>query len=114
MYSNAQLEIAASRCAVKLREAGLKVSATVWDTPRAMDLALHPTAPGALVVRCVARVTDSDYRALRAMLSEGDFDRAVLVYCDAEQPDVSDEIESWPIADIEKLAASLSRGDASS
>jgi hypothetical protein len=60
-----------------------------------------------IIVRLVLRPTPSDHIALKTMLAEGDFDRAVLVYCDEDEFVLSDDLESWPISRIDELAAVL-------
>lgn len=104
---------AATHCERALTSVGLRAVARIREASF-FDLAFRGLLHQSIVVRCTPMVEASDYSALQSMLAERDFDRAVLVYCDAEQPDLSDEIESWPIGDIEKLAASLSHGGASS
>lgn len=114
MYLSARIDLAAADCVSILAEAGFSVLAKVWDTPRALDLAAYPADGNSLIVRCVAQAESSDYVALKTMIAEGDFDRAVLVYCDPSQPHLSDEIESWAIGDVDRLAALLAGEGASS
>ncbi len=87
-----------------LENAGSRVIAVVQDSPRAVDIAV-----GLAVVRVVETVDPSDHIALKTILRQGDFDRAILIYCDDDQPDLPDDIESWSIRDVETLAASLAR-----
>ncbi len=92
---------------VSLASAGLRPIARVLDSRHVLDFAFPARHEKFIVLRLVTRAEPSDYRALKTMLTEGDFDRAVLVYCDPEQPFLSEEIESWAIGDVDKLAASL-------
>jgi|SRR5690606_13710182 len=95
-------------CEEHFRTHGLNIFARVRDSDRAMDLALSSTAGDVLtVVRCVVRIEPADYRALRTMLIQGDFNGAALVYTAEEQPHLSSEIPSYPLARIDELAASL-------
>lgn len=105
---------AARICERELTNQGLKVIARVWETERAFDLALCVTRGARIVVRCVVQVEPGDYVALKAMLSEGDFDRAALVSKDDIRPQLRDEIETWPLSGIQDLAAALARASASS
>lgn len=74
-----------------------------------MDLALSSTAGDVLtVVRCVVRIEPADYRALRTMLIEADFNGAALVYTAEDQPHLSSEMPSYPLARVHELAAFLS------
>ncbi len=74
-----------------------------------MDLALSSTARDDLtVVRCVVRIEPLDYRALRTMLIQGDFNRAALVYTAEDQPHLASEISSYSLARVDELAAFLS------
>ncbi len=73
-----------------------------------MDLALSSTAGDVLtVVRCVVRIEPADYRALRTMLIQGDFNGAALVYTAVGQPHLANEISSYSLARVDELAASL-------
>lgn len=90
-----------------LTAAGLKCLALVHDAPGTADLAIHLGENRLGVVRCARRLDRSDYRALATMLAQGDFERAVLVYCEREGSVLSDEIETWFVGDVEALAASL-------
>lgn len=106
MYSASDFHAAVAVCADKLRAAGLPITAQVRESVRVFDFAL--SAAGTLIVlRCVPVAQSSDYRALATMLADGDFDRAALVYCAPEQSFISAEIESWPIGEVDRLAASL-------
>ncbi len=78
-----------------------------------MDLALSSTAGDVLtVVRCVVRIEPADYRALRTMLIQGDFNGAALVYRAEDQPHLANEISSYPLGRVDELAAFLSRDSA--
>lgn len=101
------LKNAVQRSTASFGAKGLRILGRLLDASGATDIALANTAPNSIVVRCVNQARPADYRDLATMLREGDFDRAVLVYCDPKQPDLSDQIESWPIARIDELAASL-------
>ena len=95
-------------CEEHFRAHGLNILARVRESDQAMDLALRSPAGDALiVVRCVVRIDPADYRALRTMLIQGDFNGAALVYTAEEQPHRSSEIPSYPLARIDELAASL-------
>ena len=95
-------------CEEHFRAHDLNILARVRESERAMDLALGSPAGDALtVVRCVGRIELADYRALRTMLIQGDFNGAALVYTAEEQPHLSSEIPSYPLARIDELAASL-------
>lgn len=104
---------AARFCERRLTFHGFRVIARVWESERAFDLALAPTAQNARnVVRCVERIEPGDYRALRTMLAQGDFDRAALVYTGEDQPHLSNEIETCHLSRIDEFAASFSRESA--
>src|SRR5262245_25623722 len=105
-YWESNMEIARVVCA-GLSRAGFRRVTAVRDSVRAFDLAFIDGNQRRLVVRCVARAVPEDYRALKTMLAQGTFDRAVLIYCDRRQPHLSDEIESWAIEDLGELAQSL-------
>ncbi len=85
----------------------LQPIAHVVDSEGSLDLAFQLPSAGLLLVRCVDRCRVTDYDSLGSMLREGDFDRAVLVYCDREGSVLSGEIETWHIDDVERLAAKL-------
>ncbi len=106
MYSTRDLDAAVAICIAKLAAVGLKPAARVWESSRAFDLAVS-VGPKLAVIRCVAQAAPTDYQALATMLADGDFDRAALVYCDTEQPSLSEKIDSWSIADVDNLASSL-------
>jgi hypothetical protein len=93
-----------------MASAGCRAVARVFESDSAFDFAFALPDDDYAVIRCVPHAKTTDYRALRTMLQEGDFDRAVLVYCDEEQPHLSNEIESWPISRIEELARRLAGG----
>lgn len=78
-----------------------------------MDLALgSPAGDALIVVRCVVRIDPADYRALRTMLIEGDFNGAALVFTADDQPHLSSELPSYPLAGVHELAAFLSKESA--
>jgi hypothetical protein len=91
---------------------GLKVIGKVWGSPRAIDLALLGRKNQNAVVRCTELVRSDDYVELAAMLAQGDFTRAAIVYAAENQPHLSDEIATYPLSRIEELAASLARESA--
>ncbi len=88
---------------------GLHLVAQVKERDNTFDLALEGANNRRIVVRCTILAQSTDYRDLATMLAEGDFDRAVLVYCEKEGSVLSDEIETWFVGDVERLAASLAR-----
>ncbi len=92
-----------------LSSMGLYSMARIVDSDRAIDIAINLGSARSLVIRCVAECSPADYCVLATMLMDGDFDRAILVYCDSEQPHLSDAIESWPISRFNELARSLAR-----
>ena len=97
-------------CEEHFRAHGINIIARVRESDRAMDLALSSTAGGVLtVVRCVVRIEPADYRALRTMLIQGDFNGAALVYTAEDQPHLANEISSYPLGRVDELAAFLSR-----
>jgi hypothetical protein len=102
-----QLRRAVSICEEALTVAGIRAVAVVWDSRRAADIAILDNAGQAAILRCVERAEPADHLALTTMIDEGDFSRAALVYCDANQPHLSDTVESWPIAEVSQFAASL-------
>jgi hypothetical protein len=87
---------------------GLNVIAHVEESPGVVDLAVA-VGPGAFVVRCLETASQTDYHALKTMLSQGDFTRAAIVYTAEDQPYLSGEIETYPLSRIDELAASLAR-----
>jgi hypothetical protein len=87
---------------------GLHVIATVRESPSVTDLAVE-RAQSRIVVRCVERATQRDARALATMLNERDFDRAFIVYTAEDQPQLSGEIESYPLSRIDELASLLAK-----
>jgi hypothetical protein len=91
---------------------GLKVIGKVWASPRAIDLAMLGPKNQGTVVRCTEFAQSNDYVELKTMLTQGDFDRAFLVYTADDQRHLSDEIESYPLSRIDELAASLARASA--
>ena len=86
---------------------GLKVIGKVWASPRAIDFAMLGPENQNAVVRCTEFARCEDYIELASMLAQGDFDRAALVCTAADQPHLSDEIETYPFSRINELAASL-------
>lgn len=105
MYS---VDLAAQRCLTSLSGRGLAVSATVRESLTATDLALLGGCRGNTIIRCVAQRSERDAQALRAMLSEGDFDRAFIVHFDEHSPPAGD-IPSYPLSRIDELAALLAK-----
>ena len=101
----------AAKCETALREAGLQVIARVQEAPSVIDLAVT-RGRAQIIVRCVERVRSLDYTALGAMLAQGDFTRAAIVYTAEDQPHLSGEIETYPLSRIDELAASLARESA--
>ena len=100
-------------CEKHFRAHGLNILARVRESDRAMDLALgSPAGDALIVVRCVVRIDPADYRALRTMLIEGDFNGAALVFTADDQPHLSSELPSYPLARIDELGAFLSRKSA--
>jgi hypothetical protein len=95
-----------TRIETALASAGCEPIARVRESDRARDIAIR-TSNSMSVVRCVPTPAPTDYHALATMVREGDFDRAVLVYCAEGEPSLSGEIESWPISRIEELAQRL-------
>jgi len=91
-----------------LARAGVHPVARIFEGA-VMDFAFISPAKRSAVVRCVDQPTNADYRALEGMVDQGDFDRAVLIYCEGEHTSFSSKIESWPITRIDELAASLAR-----
>ena len=91
---------------------GLTPLADVRESHRATDLAFQARNTELYVVRCVEEISPSDYRALAAMLTEGDFTRAFIVYTAEDQPHLSGEIESYPLSRIDELAALLAKESA--
>jgi len=94
-----------------LTDRGLKVIASVRESPSATDLAIT-NGSAQIVVRCVERPSEPDRHALATMLAEGDFTRAFIVYTAEDQPHLSGEIESYPLSRIDELAALLAKESA--
>lgn len=90
-----------------LKRANYAIAARVCAGESRRDVAATSPRGDCLVVRVTSAVQTIDYANLSTMLSEGPFTRAVLVYCEKESSEISDEIETWWIGDIEELAASL-------
>lgn len=78
------------------------------------DLAISNPIGRLSVARIVSHARERDYAALATMLSQGDFDRAILVCFENDHSDRTGDIETHWIGDIDTLAASLARGDAPS
>jgi hypothetical protein len=106
------LEDLARICERRLTGHGLGVLARVRESERAFDLALASASGLQHVVRCVAAVELSDHRALKTMLTEGDFTRAFIIYTSEDQPHLSGEIETYPLSRIDELAALLAKESA--
>jgi len=87
---------------------GLKVIASVRESPDATDLAVT-NGRAQIVVRCVECPTELDRHALKTMLTDGDFTRAFIVYTAEDQPHLTGEIESYPLSRIDELAALLAK-----
>ena len=92
-----------------LRAVGLNCIARIQESEGVTDLALQSENSHMIVVRCVSRVLPRDYSALKSMVADGDFGRAALIYTDAPACVHSGDIESWPLDQVEELAASLAR-----
>lgn len=88
---------------------GLKVLGAVWASPRTIDLALRGSSNEHSVVRCTNSPLSTDFVELATMLSEGDFTRAFIVYTAEDQPQLSGEIQSYPLSRIDELAALLAK-----
>jgi hypothetical protein len=91
---------------------GLKVLGAVWASPRAIDFALRGPRNENSVVRCTTSPAPTDRLELAAMLAEGDFTRAFIVYTAEDQPHLPGEIESYPLSRIDELAALLAKESA--
>lgn len=89
---------------------GLKVIASVRESPNATDLAVT-NGSAQVVVRCVELPSGQDRRTLRTMLTDGDFDRAFLVHTGSET-DLTGDIPTYPISRIDELAALLAKESA--
>lgn len=87
---------------------GLKVIASVRESPSATDLAVT-NGNAQVVVRCVELPSKPDHSALKTMIAEGDFTRAFIVYTAEDQPHLPGEIESYPLSRIDELAALLAK-----
>lgn len=96
-------------CEGRLTAHGLHILARVRESERAFDLALGLSGRAGSVVRCVVRADPSDHHALKAMVAEGDFHHAALVYTSDDQPHLSPDIESYPLSRIDELAACLAK-----
>jgi hypothetical protein len=81
----------------------------VRESDNVIDLALIEPKSKTAIVRCVERCTEEDVHALRLMLAQGDFTRAAIVYTAEDQPELSGEIETYPLSRIDELAASLAK-----
>lgn len=91
-----------------LADRGLKVIASVRESPDAIDLAVT-NGKAHIVVRCVERPSEPDRHALKTMIAQGDFTRAFIVYTAEDQPHLSGEIEAYPLSRIDELAALLAK-----
>jgi hypothetical protein len=96
-----------------LARAGLRPIARVLDG-EITDFAFIAPTLRSVVVRYVDRPTISDYRALATMMADGDFDRAALIHSGSSDADLSGPVQSWPIANVRQLAASLARDGSTS
>jgi hypothetical protein len=74
------------------------------------DMAIAGPGGRLLIVRIVSRSSEQDCDALKAMLAQGDFDSAVLVYCDRNLSELPSDIASWWIGDVDRLVALIARG----
>ena len=108
MYS---VDLAAQTCLTTLAGRGLVVSATVRESLTATDLALLGGCNGNTIIRCVAERSERDAQALRAMISQGDFDRAFLVHT-GDETYLTGEIPTYPLSRIDELAALLAKESA--
>jgi hypothetical protein len=88
---------------------GLAPIAKTREADGSIHFAIDLGAAGWCVVRWSEVVSARDYRTLRTMVRQGDFDRAVVVYSDCEQSRLSNEIESWPISKSNELARLLAQ-----
>jgi hypothetical protein len=89
---------------------GLKVIASVRESPDATDLAVT-NGNAQVVVRCVELPSEPDQNALRTMVAEGDFTRAFIVHSDEHLPPAGD-IPTYPLSRIDELAALLAKESA--
>jgi hypothetical protein len=96
-----------------LKSAALTPLARVAEAQGALDLAFLAPIGSLIVVRCVLRPKDGDHLALKTMLHQGPFRRAVLLCCRAEPLGHPSEIETWFIDDLPRLAATLAKDNAS-
>jgi hypothetical protein len=104
--------LTASQCEVTLKRAGLRLLGKVHDSAGVIDFALVDGTGRSIVVRCINEPRESDHVALGTMLTEGDFTRAFIVYTAEDQPNLSGEIEAYPLSRIDELAALLAKGSA--
>ena len=111
MYSTERLKGAVASCSSVLAAEGLLPRAKVWDSARAMDVALVTGRCEALVIRCVETAIPEDYRALKTMLHDGDFDKAILVQCEkTQEPPPPSGIDTCSLDELPQVLASLVRG----
>lgn len=89
---------------------GLKVIASVRESPSVTDLAIT-NGRAQIVVRCVELPSEPDRHALRTMLAEGDFTRAFIVHT-GDETDLTGEIQTYPLSRIDELAALLAKESA--
>lgn len=105
----ADLAFSAQLIERQLKATGVAVIGRVWESKAAFDLALLSGNGRTAVVRCVSEPRASDRTALATMLAQGDFTRAAIVYTAEDQPELSGEIETYPLSRIDELAASLAK-----
>lgn len=92
-----------------ITQAGNQCTAIVAERAGVWDFAVNALDRAATVVRYVDKVRTEDYCHLKAMLAQGDFARAALVYTAEDQPHLSDEVPSYPLSRIHDLAAALAK-----
>jgi hypothetical protein len=93
-----------------LAAAGWRPIAQVRDQGRVIDFAFLLPSGERAIVRLAPRVRAKHYCALKTMLADGDFQRAILV-CRNRKPDlIDDEIACWPLCSLYQHAAKLARG----
>lgn len=85
--------------------AGWKPVAAVLEGPDTCDLAFVVRNKLAVVARCVSRAQAADYSALKTMLREGDFERAILIQCDGDEPARCPDIETCSLDTLPQLLA---------
>lgn len=92
-----------------LSRAGIQIVARVAITAAATDLAGRAADGRMILLRLRNHPTRRDHVELKAMLAQGDFERAILVHRDRHEGEPRDGIESWWIGDIDGLVASLAQ-----